>query len=198
MDKSLSFQQKQVLYGILLGNSSLQSTKEKCSYRLRCVQSETNKAYLWHLYFIFAPLVGTEPNQMQDNFGNKRWYFNSKFYPFLKEWYLLFYDENRKKRVPSNIEEVLDIVVLAYWFMDNGSRRYSYAKGFRFCTDAYNLRDVEKLTALLQERFALSTTIFKQRDRFRIGIRAASHDRFVSLIQDHVLPEVRISLLEFK
>ena len=107
---------------------------------------------------------------------------------------MVFYWE--MERVPSNIKDELKVVGLAYWFMDNGSRIHSYAKGFRLCTDAYDRSEVERLQEVLEEKFRLSTTIFKQRNKFTIGFKSESHDLLISLIKDFVIPEFRDNLFK--
>ena len=53
MRMTLSKQQKEILVGILLGDANLQTDNGGKTYRLRVLQSEQHKEYLFHLYEIF-------------------------------------------------------------------------------------------------------------------------------------------------
>ena len=90
--------------------------------------------YVEHVYQVFKPFVGTPPKTSV--IGGiklglpKRYEVRFKTYSHneFKYYYDLFYQEvkdnnnQRIKRVPKNIGELLTARSLAYWFMNDGSR----------------------------------------------------------------------------
>lgn len=193
--QKLTVFQKQVLIGLLLGNGSLQNVGK--NYRLRFIQSDIRKDYGFHLYNIFKEFVRTPPKSITEvRFYSgeilyyKRWYFNTLANSCFKPYADLFYSKG-KKRVPKEIIELIDPIALAYWFMNNGSRKSKNYKGFRLCTDIFNLEEVLLLQQVLNKKFCLKTSIIRQRSNFRIAIKAESHDAFISHIKDEIIDSMR-------
>ena len=83
--------QKEILFGCLLGDASLQTYTAGRSWRVRFIQSDAHRQYLLHLYSIFSPFVSTPPKSIYDASGNIRWYFNSTVYPEFLEFGYSFY-----------------------------------------------------------------------------------------------------------
>jgi len=67
-----------------------------------------------------------------------------------------------QKVIPSNIEELLTPVPLAYWAMDDGAKLSS---GFLLCTHSFLLSDVELLTKVLKSKFDLDTSVYTNTKR---------------------------------
>ena len=49
----LTVEQKQVLFGTLLGDAHLETQNNGRTYRVKFMQSDAHKAYIFHLYSIF-------------------------------------------------------------------------------------------------------------------------------------------------
>lgn len=195
--EQLTSYQKQVLIGLLMGNGGLQTLNHGKTYRLRFVQSEVRKDYLFHLYEIFKGFVKTPPGEMVDRRVSgevyRRWYFNTLSSSVFNEFAELFYLNNQKV-IKAELPLLVDRTALAYWFMDNGARKGKNYKGFRFCTDAYSYEEVLLLQNLLEQRFDLRTSITRQRQNFRISVKVESHTSLMKLISD-LIPESMQSLI---
>lgn len=189
MEKLSSFQQ-QVLTGLLLGNGSLQTFNQGKTYRFRFLQSEKRKDYVFHVYEVFKDFIRTSPKLLlefrQNSVIYRKWYVNTLTFSVFQPFYKLFYVE-RKKKLSFSIESMIEAPTLAYWFMDNGSRKSKYEKGFRFCTEGFEKEDVIFLQKVLEEKFHLQTVLVRHRQGFRIFIKPESHDLFVSIIKPYVL-----------
>ena len=111
-------EEKEILFGTLLGDSNLQTYTGGKTWRARFIQSNAHKDYLFHLYDIFKPIVKTSPRQswLWLESGESRWTFNTSVLPLDLEFGKIFYLKN-KKIVPSN--EYLDLYLtpraIAYW-----------------------------------------------------------------------------------
>ena len=86
---------EEILFGLLLGNASLQTYTGGKTWRIRFNQS--NADYLFHLYSIFKENVKTPPAVYEDGSGNKRWKFNTTVMDIGLKFSKMFYNKGKKK-----------------------------------------------------------------------------------------------------
>lgn len=91
----MTLKQKEILFGTLLGDASLQTYTKGKTYRARFLQSDSHVEYLKHLYDIFKDYCGTEPKLQITKQNHKRWYFNTLTNPDLLEFGKIFYKEKK-------------------------------------------------------------------------------------------------------
>jgi hypothetical protein len=148
----MSQKQKEILFGTLLGDASLQTYTNGRTWRARFIQGDVHKEYLFHLYGIFEDLVGTAPKDITDKQGSQRWYFNTRVVDGLYEFGEMFYLKKRKI-VPgyNHLEEYLTPRALAYWYQDDGSLK-SNAKAHYLCTDNFTLNELKCLSEFFSRK----------------------------------------------
>lgn len=189
--KKLTRLQKEVLFGILLGDASLQWNEKKTLCRLRFTQKD--KEYCMHIYEIFREFVNTPPQQ------NKKtgvWYFNSLLSPVFRFYCHQFYTKDGVKKIPRLIHRWLTPRTIAYWYMDDGSvKDMKTSSGVRFCTDCFSKQEVMLLSQIMTCKFGLKTSIFKQRNTHRLYISGTGNTPFIfaNLIRPYLLVCQRIS-----
>lgn len=133
---SLSKIQREVLVGTLLGDASMPLDRGRPELRVQFAQTIPRENYIWHLYDIFKNFVGTPPRVKNIRRGGARdrqcirfltyrhpdfQFYDDLFYPVDE----VYHNKCRKKRVPTNIHEVLTPRALAYWFI---RRRHLYVQ----------------------------------------------------------------------
>lgn len=126
-------------------------------------QSIKNEPYIIHLYTIFQEFCKTTPQIKDARLKDKTHqsiFFDTLTYEAFNYYYDLFY-KNKKKVIPSNIEELLTARSLAYWAMDDGSPDRS---GFVFNTNSFTLSEVELLVKVLKNKFNLNCSIHTRKD----------------------------------
>lgn len=188
----MNFEQpyKEILFGTLLGDSSLQTYTGGKSWRIRFIQSDSHKDYLFHLYDIFKPFVNTPPKSITDKNGSTRWYFNTTVQPFLNEFAEFFYKKN-KKIVPDKeiLYKYLTPIALSYWFMDDGSLK-SNTYAYYLCTDSFTLYELKILALIFQDKYNIVVNFHKKGNSYRIYISRSEYDKFRILIQDYIHPSM--------
>lgn len=187
--------EKEILYGILLGDASLATENRGKTYRLRLVQSESHKDYFNHLVFQFKNFGKTEP---KFNKANSTYYWNSlqsgSFRFYGQEFYTQVDNNKFQKKVPDNVKRWLTPRVAAYWFLDDGSAKHKKTtNAIRFCTDSFSFSDVERLAEGLETNFDIKTSIFENRkDQYRIYCKAPSvasfWDQVIPILQNEIKP----------
>jgi hypothetical protein len=101
--------------------------------------------------------------------------------------YSLFY-ENRIKIIPSNIEELLTPVVLAYWIMGDGSWTGS---GLKLCTNNFSKEEVILLINSLNNKFSINSSINVgnlKKSQYTIYIPSKDISNIKSLVLPYILP----------
>lgn len=183
MPQKLTRLQKEVLFGVLLGDGNLQWNENKTTARLRLGQS--NYAYCMHLYEIFKPFVATPPKQNKEGV----WYFNTLQYPMFRFYAQQFYGKNGIKRVPRLIHRWLTPRAVAYWFMDDGSAKdRNTSTGVRFCTDGFTHQDTKRLAKALSRVYNINTTTSRQRTSLRVYVSGRGTNAF--RLRDQILPYI--------
>lgn len=133
----LTSEQKEVLIGTLLGDSSMSIRSDKPHYSVKFEQGEAHKDYVDHLYQIFEPYTGSPPSMrfIDSKKTRRAYWFRTYQHKHFMYYFHLFYvitpnHENvgntspkwkKVKIVPKNIHKYLTPRVLAYWFMDDGT-----------------------------------------------------------------------------
>lgn len=193
---ALSEEQREVLIGLLLGDSCLETQNGGQTYRLKVEQSARHQAYVEHLYAIFREWVLGSPRLKQVSSRghmSQNVTFQTISHGAFRFYAQQFYHEGRK-RVPKLIHRWLTPRAMAYWFMDDGSIKSKQSKGVIFNTQAFQRKDVERLCLAMSQLFGLKAWPRKQRDGLQIYISGKSFDLFRSIIEPYVIPEMRYKL----
>lgn len=198
----LTQEQKDIIIGTLLGDSSIRN--RKCNYCLKFEQKYTQLEYLNHLYKIFEPFVGTGPkmriikNNFHKEYGVSCW-FRTYAHPCFTFYANLFYqvDSNnkRKKSIPQNIHKFLTPQALAYWYMDDGSLTISN-NSYTLNTQGFKESDQRILIKALKRNFNLDFNIQKDRTYYRLGLRKTSNTDFYELVKPYILSSFEYKLID--
>jgi len=191
---SLTEEQKDVIVGTLLGDSTMGLRKGKKIYSIKFEQQRESEAYVNHLYEIMEPYVGTRPaiRKKKNSDEIQSFWFRTYRHGHFIFYFNLFYNIEAKdgkkvavKIVPKNIHKLLNARVLAYWFMDDGTLTGSGAN-YSFNTQGFEKHEVKILCDALKTCFGIKSAIHKDKDRWRIYINVESYDLFESLIMPYL------------
>ena len=94
-----------------------------------------------------------------------------------------------EKTVPSNISQLIDPIVLAFWAMGDGGK---CGKGFHLNTVAFSTSGVELLISALKINFDLNCYIHS---RNRIYIPAKEMLKFKQIVTPHFLNKFKYKLI---
>lgn len=186
---------KDILIGLSLGDLYIRKRSKNTSLHFK--QSINNEPYILHLYTLFQGFCKMTPKikdaQLKDK-THQSIFFDTLTYDAFNYYYDLFY-KDKKKIVPSNIEDLLTARSLAYWAMDDGSADRS---GFYYHTNSFTLAEVELLVKALKNKFDLNCSIHTRKDRvikpYLIYVKRDSFIKFVNLIEPYVIPHFKYKL----
>ena len=182
---SLSKVEMQVAIGIMLGDASLQTQDGGKSYRLKVLQGDKNKDYLFHLCTVFSRWILSPPspqNRQSKITGRnlKAWGNQTISHKGFNILAKIFLDERGKKRIsPNLVKEHLTDRGLAYWLMDDGGKS-NYNKdrpklrGVTINTQGFSKAEVDHLVAQLISVFGLDCWVGRNKSKWTIVISGKS------------------------
>jgi LAGLIDADG DNA endonuclease family len=188
--------QKEVLIGTLLGDSTIPKQQNKAGYNVKFEQTSRQQDYIWHLYELFLPFVGTPPKVRAITGGKAKdresiWFRTYRHIAF-KFYYDFFYPvdtqdlSQRKKKVPKTIHKVFTPRALAYWYMDDGTWSKE-SNHYILNTQGFIYSDICILQKALKYCFNLDTSIHKDKTFFKLYIQSQCKLLFRDLIKPYVL-----------
>ncbi len=133
-------------------------------------------------------------HQFDQRLGEHRYpcvQFVTRTNPVFSEWHDRFYEE-RRKVVPKNIADLLTPLSMAVWFMDDGGADYA---GLNIQTHNFEFDEVEILVVALAEKFEIQARTRANKGRRIIYVPTSSVGSLRSMIEPHILPELRYKLV---
>ncbi len=177
-----------VIIGSLLGDSSLEcrssGIRHPITARFRVHHGEKQKEYVFWKYEMVKDLVSTKPKRVEWK-NEIAWYFHTKTLRELGIIYPFFY-ENKIKIIPIDLlKKTINSRILAVWFMDDGSNTN---KSFTLNTHCFSIQEQNEIQDLLKESFDISTTIIKDRSKYKIRIGRTEYEKFIEIVKPHIIP----------
>lgn len=201
----LTQEQKDLLVGTLLGDGNLQTNTKGRTWRYRALHKAQHFQYLQHKYEVMKCFCDSEPIYSKINEGRtgkmyERWYFNTTVQESFRHYGNLFYSYNTDtmvKDVPLGIEKLLSPRAVAYWYMDDGALKWlGKSNAMRICTESFSDSGVRRLQKALKELYDIETQLTRKTTNkvyvgSRLAINEANSDKFVALIQPHLISCMR-------
>ena len=185
---SLTQLQRSIIIGTILGDGYLRIVKGKRNALLEINHSLSQKEYVDWKYTGLNALCKSAPKARSGNGMRKAYRFTTRQHPELTELHTAFYGES-KKSIPDNL--TLDPLMLAVWFMDDGSR--CRASDVYLNTQQFAQRDQERLQAMLAS-LGIESSLNKDKEYRRIRITKSSISTLYEIISPYVIPSMTYKL----
>lgn len=196
-------QQKDLIFGSLLGDANLQTENGGRTWRYRALHKSEHKDYLFHKYEILESLCSSAPSysEVLDSRTNKiykRYYFNTKQNASLKFFANMFYKNDPVsgkwvKDVPLKVEKFLTPAALAYFYMDDGALKWlGHSNAMRICTENFSLEGVTRIQNAFKTLYQVETKLTKKvlkdgTTGYRIAIPETSSAKLRELIKPNLI-----------
>jgi hypothetical protein len=142
--------------------------------------------------------IGYVKNQKKRVHKNKTKLFSSFYFGTISHSEFTFYrnlvyPNGKKTLTPENIDQLLTgPIVLAYWFMDDGSKT---PYGYYLHTDCFGLNACQYLIKVLLNKFNLTATAhIAKKKQYKIYIPASSKHSFKALIEPYIISSMLYKL----
>jgi len=184
---SLTQLQKSFIIGTLLGDGYIRQAKGRKNAFLEVNHSITQKEYVEWKYSILKNLTRNGPKSRKGNGKRVAYRFFTKQHPEFTKIMELFY-KDKKKCIP-DLE--LDPMMLAVWFMDDGSR--CSEDNVYLNTQQFSKDDQYKLLKIL-EKMGLEATLNRDKEYYRIRFTTSSVSRLFGIINEYIIPSMKYKL----
>lgn len=188
---SLSKEQKSILIGTILGDGYLQKTGKR-NARLRLEHGYRQKHYLLWKVKKLGNLFQGRPKYLErihPKTKKKYRYYRhqSQSTPYLGKLRKVFYPQG-KKVIPQEIEGLMDPLMLAVWYMDDG---YYYLRDR--CSYLYlgNVKEDDAKIAqkAIVKKFKIEPSIKKKKNGYALYFSPGETLKLAKLIKPYVLKE---------
>jgi len=184
---SLTQLQKSFVIGTLLGDGYIRQAKGRKDAFLEVNHSISQKKYVEWKYSVLKNLTRSGPKSRKGNGKRIAYRFFTKQHPEFTKMMDLFY-KNKKKCIPNLI---LDPMMLAVWFMDDGSRCGS--ENVYLNTQQFSKNDQYKLLESLKE-IGLDGALNKDKQYFRIRFKTSSIPKLFRIIVKYIIPSMKYKI----
>ena len=185
---SLTQEQKSIVIGSILGDGYLRVVPGRRDAFLEINHSITEKPYVDWKYKKLKNLVKSAPKPRKGNGKRIAYRFLTRQHPELTKLYWRFY-RNKKKIIPDNIK--LTPLIIAVWFMDDGSRSY---RSYYLNTQCFDYLSQKRLIQMIKKQCGIDCSLNRDKQYYRIRIKQHSAERFRKLINDYVIPAMKYKL----
>jgi hypothetical protein len=184
---SLTQRQISIIIGSLLGDGYLRIIEGRKDAFLEINHSIKAKDYVLWKYSELENICNSGPKERVIDETRTAYRFFTKQHPELTELLEQFY-VNGRKIVP---KIKLDNLILAVWFMDDGSKTN---KGDVYLnTQQFSINDQKKLLYSLR-KIGIRARLNKDKKYYRIRILKESIDHFNKKISPYIIPSMRYKL----
>lgn len=184
---SLTQEQKSIIIGTLLGDGYLRIIPGRKNAFLEVNHAFAQKEYVDWKYRKLNDIVKSPPKKRRNNGKRIAYRFFTRQHPELANFYTEFY-LNKRKIIP-NLK--LDPLIIAVWFMDDGSKTY---KTYYLNTQQFDFNSQKKLMKMLNEQFKISSSLNRDKKYYRIRIKQESVNKFRQLIFKYIIPTMEYKL----
>ena len=191
---------REVLVGCLLGDAFMETTTNGQTWRLGIEHGKKQESYVYRKHEILSLLCNAiePPRSKEDNVA-----FWTPRLEALKKYGDAFYKPRADKKgyfikvVPEQIKEWLTPRGLAFWYMDDGSKKSKNHKLVYLNTQGFSLEENKFLCEVLEELFSLRVDIKVINDKrttkttYQIAIHGDSLEILRKLIEPYMYPEIK-------
>lgn len=184
--------QRQILYGIILGDGYLQETGKR-NARLRLEHGKNQKEYLYWKVDMLKKLFQGKPKYIERIHPQTRrrygyWRCQSQSTPYLGKLRKIFYPEGEKK-IPKNLSNYLTARTLTVWYMDDGYFSQRDHSSYLYLGKV-GLKEAEITSRTLLDLFDLPNKILdKKRKGYVIYFFPKTVDKLRRLLKKYILPQ---------
>lgn len=181
-----------IIYGSLLGDGHAE--KRYSRTRFCFYQEGSHKEYILYLHNMVSSLGYCSINQpkIQTRLGNKgkirkiirfsTWSY-SKFNGIYNDWYI-----NKKRILPSNINDYLTPLALAIWIMDDGCKANN---GLKLATNNFTYNENIILKEILINKYKLYVSINSVgKNQYNLYISPISMKLLYTIVKPYIIPSM--------
>lgn len=180
--------QKQVLVGTILGDGCLYKDSKNSNYKLSFSHCETQEQYFHWKIAMFDPFINTFRRSVDKRGNSIMLQTTTICHHDFNMFGDMFYNENRIKYIPDNLDIYLTPIALATWISDDGNL---HAKvNMRICSQGFTEKDNYKLKDYLKRCFDLDSKVMKSKYKTKIYYSLTLNKENTQKLSDIIRPHM--------
>ena len=186
---SLTKLERQIIVGSLLGDGYMRIIPGRSNAFLEVNHSIRAKVYVDYKFKSLKRLCESSPKERSTNENRIAYRFFTKQHKVLTDLYHQFYQHGRKI-IPAGL--IIDPVILAVWYMDDGSK--SRDRDVYLNTQQFSVNDQKRLLHCLRS-LGIQARLNRDKHYFRIRIMKTSINLFMKIIAPHVIDSMKYKII---
>lgn len=182
---SLSKLQTSIVTGCMLGDGYMRC---KTNAHLQITHSIKQKSYVDWKYNALEEFVLTKPKPYKGNGTRIGYRFFTRSLPLFTDFYRKYYP-NKIKVIPKEL--VLNNIIMAVWYMDDGSKCGSCCY---LNTQQFTLPEQKYLVSVIMRDLNLEAKIDRDKQYYRIRFPVSSSKKLTKLLSPHIIPTIKYKL----
>ena len=167
----------------MLGDGYLVWTTRGFAFRVN--HSIDQRDYVDWKYRELEAFTNSPPRQ-----SDRCYYFRTVSHQYFDDLRQMFY-VGRKKILPSDIARWMTPLVFSTWLMDDGAKDGNQV---RINSQSFSLKENERLIATMKAKLGITATLNRDKDRFRLRVRASSMSIVRQIAAPFIIPSMHYKL----
>lgn len=189
--------QKQLIVGGMLGDGCLYKDSTKGNFKFSFGHCEAQEQYFHWKVAMLDPFINTFNKSVNKTRNSTMFQTTTICHQDLNFFGKMFYDENRVKHVPKNLDMYLTPLSLAVWIQDDGNLNAKVnmriaSMGFTE-SENYLLRDYLKSCFDLNSKVMIFN--YKGKKYYQITLNKENTQKLSDIIRPHVIDSMKYKLM---
>lgn len=189
-----------IIYGLLLGEASINKVKNNKGSKITFYQECSHKEYLLFIHRIIANLgyCNTNIPKIKTKIGRNgklKYFINFSTWSYeqFNEIKLNWYNDANIKIIPYNFDKYFSPLTLAIWIMSNGRKTNS---GLVLLTNSFNYNEVLYLINILYYKYSIKANLLNtnKNNEYNISINPSSMNNLIKIVEPYTIPSMKYKI----
>lgn len=189
--------QKQLIVGTLLGDGCLTKHSKNGNFCLSISQCEKQAQFFHWKIAMMDPFINGWYRSVDKRRNSVMLQTKTITHQDLNMFGNMFYDHNRIKHVPDNLDIYLTPLALAIWIMDDG--HLNAGVNMRICSLSFSKEENEKLQSYLKRCFDLNSKVMEvkkySKSYYQLTLNKENTQKLSDIIRPHVVDCMKYKLM---
>ena len=167
-NKHITQNEKEIIYGTLLGDACLILSKTNSFHRLSLCHAEKQKDYLQYKAKSLPSIFLNKEGSKYINGKNTQYHVHSIYHKDLTNIYGLLY--RKKKFITRKFLNLVEPTSLLFWHVDDGSMIKSSGNSIILCTDSFSLSENKAISIWFWQKYRIKTNLLQVKGSFSDNI----------------------------
>lgn len=189
--------QKQLIVGSLLGDGCLYKDSKNSNFKLSLSQCKAQEQYFHWKVAMMDPFINGFIENIDKRNNSIMLHATTICHQDFNMFGKMFYDENRKKIIPDNLDVFLTPLALAVWVQDDGN--LNAGVNMRIASISFTKEDNEKLKIYLKTCFDLTSKVMEYRYKnklyYQLTFNKVETQKLSDIIRPHIVPKMLYKIM---